>query len=231
MFSFKKLIMATLLVGLVTSCGSSKKEDAKEPEKKVVEEGRKFQKDYVLIEASSNIKPTWIDMPYEVEGTKGKKKFRYFLDGSEGQSKRLCLRSAGARANARIAREIAQFIKNTYAEATQGGEDDDVAEYMQEQLAQEAQTFIVGAQTLRTYWEKRRYKTELGASDDETKYSCHALVKMPKKNLEKAIKNSTAKLLRSIQDPEVKDKTEKAISQVEDKFNALERPVQLDDEV
>ncbi len=231
MFSLRKLVMAAMMIGLVTSCGSSKKKEKVEAPKEAKPEGRKFQKDFVLIEASSAEKPTWIDMPYEVEGSKGKKKFRYFLDGSEGQSKRLCLRSAGARANARIAREIAQFIKNTYAEATQGGEDEDVSEYMQEQLAQEAQTFIVGAQTLRTYWEKRRYKMELGASQDETKYSCNALVKMPKKNLEKAIRNSTAKLLRSIQDPEVKQKTEKAISQVEEKFNSLEQPVQLDDEV
>lgn len=224
MIRLKNVVIVAMTIGLFTSCGSSEKKENKPEE-------RKFQKDYVLIEASSSIRPTWIDNPSEVEGAKGKKKYRYFLDESEGQSKRLCLRSAGARANARVAREIAQFIKNTYAEATQGGEDEDVSEYMQEQLAQETQTFIVGAQTLRTYWEKRRFKVELGAPEDETKYSCYALVKMPKKNLEKAIRNSTAKLLKSIQDPEVKQKTENAISKVEEKFNELDTPVRLNDEV
>jgi hypothetical protein len=217
------LLLLLSITVFVTSCGSKDKKE--EPKK----EARKFQKDYVVVDARKSIIPEWIDDPYNEDTTKAKKTNRYFISESEGNNKRLCTRSASARASARVAAEIAQFIKNTYSEATQGDEDDEVSQYMQEQLAQEVQSFIVGASVFKSYWEKRRYKMDLGAPADKTMYTCYALVKMSKRNLSKAIKNSRAKLLKSLEDPEVKKKAEKATAFVEDKFNKLEGPVQLDD--
>jgi hypothetical protein len=201
------------------SCSSN---DKKEPEP------RTFVKQYNLVDASSGVLPNWIDAPSKGDKSKARKKNRYFVNNSEHKSKRLCLKSSQARANAQIAAEIAQFIKNTYSEATQGGDEEEVSEYMQEQLAQEAQSFIVGASVHKTYWEKRKYLESLGADEDKSVYSCFALVKMSKKNLEKAVKNSRKKLLDNIREPEVKKKTNKILKDVSKKFAALDAPVKVE---
>jgi hypothetical protein len=217
------------VVGLVTmlsiaGCASQKAPEAKK------DEGRTFKKNYVLINASAKKLPTWIDKPSKGDKSKARKKNRYFVNESAHINKRLCVRSAEARATARIAQEIAQFMKNSYAEATQGGADEDVTEYMQEQLATESQAFIIGSSVLKTYWEKRGYKESLGAEEDMSKFSCFALVKMSKKSLEKAIKKSRAKLLGEIEDPEVKKKTDKALDHVASKFNDLDEKVKVETE-
>jgi hypothetical protein len=99
---------------------------------------------------------------------------------------------------------------------------------MEEQLAQESQSFIVGAKTHKTFWEKRKYKEELGAEEDKTEFNCYALVKMTKKDVEEAVKRSRKKLLENLEDPEVKKKAEKALAGAEQAFANLEKPVQLE---
>ncbi|MBT7609400.1 MAG: hypothetical protein HN576_06575 [Bacteriovoracaceae bacterium] len=213
----KKIISLALLLGLA-SCGSTpeiEKEIEKNPE-------RELTKDYVLMNASNKSLPTWIKIPSQGDRAKQRVKNRYFVNEAAHKSKRLCIRSASARAAAKIAQEIAQFMKNTYSEASQGGGDEEVSEYMQEQLATESQAFIVGSSVLQTYWEKRSYQTKLGAEEDVKTYNCFALVKMSKTNLEKAVQKSRSKLLNGISNPEVKKKTNKALNMVEKKFSDLE---------
>lgn len=216
----KLLVLISVVTLFFVSCGSSEKKETVKP--------REFKKDYNLVDASTGVLPEWIESPSKGDKSKARKKHRYFVNESAHKSKRLCLKSAEARATARVAAEIAQFMKNTFSEATQGGDDEDVTEYMQEQLAQEAQSFIVGASVHKTYWEKRKYLESLGAEEDRTEYNCYALVKMSKKNLEKAVNNSRRKLLSSIAEPEVKKKTDKILKDVSKKFAALDKPVQVE---
>lgn len=205
-------LVATLLI--LASCGSSEKEDAP------LNEERELTKDYVLLNASDKRLPTWIKYPDQGDANKPeRKKHTYFVNESAHKDKRLCERSASSRSRAKIAQEIATFMKNSYAEATQGGGDEEVTQYMQEQLASEAQAFVIGSSIIQTYWEKRAYQEKLGADEDVKKFNCFALVKMSKKNLEKAIRNSRAKLLDGISNPEVKQKTNKALNMVEKKFD------------
>ena len=141
-----------MLLSLVSfvGCGSKEKKEVA----KVVEPSVQTQPDFVIQEMSAKKYPKWIATPNKGDKGKFRKKNRYFVNSSEHASKRLCLKSAEARATAHISAEIAQFIKNTYAEATQGGGDEDVSEFMQEQLAQETQSFVVGSRVLKTFWEK-----------------------------------------------------------------------------
>ena len=212
-----QILKAVCSIGLVAlvSCASSKKEVNQ------VEE-RSFKKDYHLVDASSKVLPTWIDAPEKGDKSKARAKNKYFINESSNISKRLCVRSAEARATAKIAQEIAQFLKNSYSEASQGGADEDVTEYMQEQLATESQAFVVGSSVVKTYWEKRAYKEVLGAPENISKYNCFALVKMSNKNLDKAISMSRAKLLSEIKDPEVKKKTDAALKDVANKFKQID---------
>lgn len=223
----KKLVSLFMIAALVASCGSSKKNEAPKQE----DESRKIQIDYKLLGTSTgkSTPPEWIASPSKGDKSKMRKKNRYFVNESEHASQRLAVRSAEARATARIAQEIAQFMKNTFAEATQGGEGEDVTEYMQEQLAQEAQTFIVGASVIKTYWEKRKYLESMGAEEDKTVFKAYALVRMSKKDVEKAVQRSRAKLLGEIEDPEVKKKTDKILKDVDDAFAKVDEPVEIKD--
>lgn len=220
----KMSLLILPIVLLFASCGSVEKAEVAT---EAPQADRDFQIDYVLVDASQGERPSWILNPHVSDDSDKRDMNRYFVSEANRNQKRLCTKSAVARANARIAGEITQFIKNTYSESAQGT-DDDVSEYMQEQLTQEIQSFVVGAETSRTYWEKRRYKKELGAKADKDTYACYALVKMKKKNLKEMIMMARKKILRSIDSPEVKAKTEKAIKNVEDKFNNLEKPVVID---
>lgn len=220
----KKILTTMLISVFVVGCGSAQKENVV-----VKDNGREFKKDYDLVEASSAKFPRWVDKPSRGDSSKLRKANRYFVSESANSNKRLCLRSAQARATARISAEIAQFIKNTYSEATQNGEDD-ASEYMQEQLAQEAQSFVIGAKVLKTYWERRSYKESLGAEENKSEFNCYALVKMDKKDLAKAISRSKSKLLGELEDPEVKQKAEKILEDVSKKFTELDEKVDVQEE-
>lgn len=198
------LVFGALTSLLLVSCASKK--DAKYEE-------REFEKTYKVSDASRSAIPEWIDDP----SLEVKDDSRYFVSDSQNKNQRLCLKSAEVRATAKIASEISQFIKNTYGESTQGG-DAVVEEYMEESLAQEAQAFVIGAQVKKSYWERRQYSKDRGAEEDLLVYQCYVLVKMSEKNLDRAIKNATAKLYTSISNPEVKQKTQKILEDVSQKF-------------
>ena len=102
----KKLLSLVLLMTLV-SCGSTpeiEKEIEKNPD-------RELTKDYVLMNASNKSLPTWIDTPSQGDYAKMRTKNRYFVNEAAHKNKRLCVTSARTRATAKIAQEIAQFIK------------------------------------------------------------------------------------------------------------------------
>ena len=203
----KKLnvFMALTALFVFTSCASKPKP-------------REATRSYKVVDFSNAIKPEWIEDASKGDSKKELKNNRYFISESEHKNKRLCLKSAEARATATVASEIAQFIKNTYGEST-SADDAQVSDYMTESLAQETQAFVVGAQVHKKYWELRSYEKELGAKKNYKKYACHALIKMNKKALKKAIDNSTAELYNAIKDPEVKENTKKILENVAQKFN------------
>ncbi len=212
-----KSLMLLVVLATFVSCGS--KEVKENPEKVVPTV--KTQPEYVILSASRKSYPKWLETPELGDKAKNRKKYRYFISEAEHASKRLCLQSAKTRATAHIASEIAQFIKNSYSEATQGGGDEEVTEYMQEQLASETQAFVVGARVIKTFWEKRYYKEELGAEEDKRIYNCFALVKISKRNLDKAVRSAQAKLLNGIKNPEVKQKTDKILKEAASAFDKI----------
>lgn len=218
---FLLLTLGLILLG----CGSaSREEPTAAPEAE-----RDYDFEYKIIDSSEGDRPSWILNPFKADEGEVAKKNRYFVSEGSHRDKRLCLKSAGARASAEVAGEISQFIKNTYSEATQGESDEDVSQYMQEQLTQEIQSFVVGARVGRKYWELRKYMKEMGASKDYKVYQCYVLVQIDKSNLNKAIEMARKKILNSISDSEVKKKTEEAIKDAEEKYDNLEKPVTLDD--
>lgn len=224
----KKAFMVLIGFALVAMVGCGSKPEQKVEVKE--EPPVKTQPDFVVQEMSQANLPEWVKEPVKGDDAAEVKKSRYFISESEHPNKRLCLKSAETRATARIASEIAQFMKNTYAEATQGSEDEEVSEYMQEQLAAETQAFVVGSRIHKTYWEKRFYKEEMGAEEDKRVFKCFALVKIDKKQLKKAVDNARKKLIEGVRDPEVKQKTDKILTDISDKFNEVEQKVEVENE-
>lgn len=174
--------MLSLLSVLIVSCSSGPKE-------------REFKVTYSVVNASQKVEPNWLNEPEKGERKeKDVKKHDYFVSESEHKNKRLCVKSAEARATAKVASEISQYIKNYYEENVSGNQDEAAISYMNENLTQDAQAFVVGAKVYRTYWEKRKYDMEKGASEDREVYACNALIKMNKSNLAKAIKRAVKKI-------------------------------------
>lgn len=209
--------MALTLVG----CASKEKE--KKPEE------RKFTKVYKVVDAKTGLIPEWIEDPQEMNGEKAsvRKKFKYFVSESERvKNKRLCIKSAKTRATAEIAAQIAQVIKNDYTEAMQSDANEEAEQYMNESLANEAMAFIAGVSTVRTYWEQRKYMMELGAEDDEILYTCHALIKINRSILNKAVKASVKKFLdNGVKDTESKKQAKEALKDVANKMDQMTKPV------
>ena len=196
----------------VVGCSSSSDKDKNTSPK------RELSKDYVLVDASSERLPMWMTQKNYHASKEDQRKFKYYVSESEHESKRLCQKSAQARANAKIASEIVLYIKNAYSEASQGGADHEVSECIQESLAQETQSFVVGSQVVHEYWEKRFHKEELGAMYDHQKYHCSTLVRISRENLNQAIRASKQKVLEQLNSDEAKRKAQDALEDIDAKF-------------
>lgn len=223
----RKIFLSLLSLVLVVNygCSSNATKEAQEEKKPT----RTFQLDYILQGAKTAEVPEWINEPQiwaKKNDKRDAKKFRYFVSTSEViKNRRLCTKSAQVQATAAIASEITQFIKNSYGQSMHGEPNDDAEQYIEETLAQEVQSFLVGARIHRNYWEKRAYKTSLGAEEDRTGYVCSALVKMDRATIKKAIKRAQKKLLGNVRDTEAKKQVNDALKDASDKFDKLESPV------
>lgn len=186
---------------------------------------RSFKRDYEVVDASHQEVPEWVNEPREWaqdEDEDDFEKHRYYIYTTDAKNSRtMACEAAKARAASVIASEISQFIKQSFATSTHGDPramDPDLSSYMEESLAKEVQSFVVGAKTLRTYWEKRRYLKDKGAKKDYDGYVCSALLKVSKGNLDTAFNRANQKLTQKAQTGEAKAKVSKAIEDAQKAF-------------
>ena len=185
---------------------------------------RKFKKDYDVIDASQQDIPEWIQNPQKWAEDEDEKDFKshlyYVVDVEARKNREIACKIARAQATAKIAGEITTFIKNTFGQATHGdprSNDEELSEYVEESLASEIQAFVVGAREQREYWEKRKFDTEKGAGKNWTGFTCAKLMKISKKNLEKAFKRAEAKLTNKAK-TENKELVKKAIQSAQEEY-------------
>lgn len=205
-----KLLSAFCLLALAVGCAS-----------------RSFKKDYEVVDASSVDIPEWVSSPREWaedEDEDDFEKHHYYIYTSEPQASRtMACETAKARAASVVASEISQFIKQSYASAIHGdpGADEaSLSRYIEESLAKEVQSFVVGGKVARTYWEKRRYLKEKGAKKDYDGYVCSALLKLDKSNLESAFNRANQKLAQKAKGNQARDKVSKAIEDAQQAFQS-----------
>lgn len=212
------LSVLLLFVVSLVSCSSG-------PEK------REFDKEYVVVDAKDAAIPGWTTDPqlWAKENDKTDEvDFRYFTsDVGPINHRGMACQHAKAKATADIAAEITQFIKNSFGASAMGDpteSDRSLEQYVEDTLAKEVQSFVVGAVVHRTYWEQRSYKKSMGASEDKKGFVCHALVKISRKYIKNAISRAQQRL-EGVANPESKQKVQKALDGAAEAFDKLDKPV------
>ncbi|PIK16661.1 hypothetical protein [Halobacteriovorax sp. JY17] len=221
------LVVSSLL--LLASCGSSDKE-------RVVEEreNTEIQRDYVVKDASSNYKPGWIEDPEVWARDKGKDiaKYRYFSFETEPKvSRRIACDIAKANVKADIGGEIATFIDKQLATSTEGNASVDennpnlqpLRQYVESTLAEKIQALINGAAIVKTYWEKRAYKAELGAKKDFSAYTCAVFIRMDSKRLADAVDQAANFVANQAGDEATKSNVKKALDNAAENFTKAKK--------
>lgn len=221
----KKLILTTLVLTLGVSCASKK--DDRELEER---EHENISREYQVVDASSNSRPGWIEDAevWSRNHSKDTAKFRYFSYETEPKvSRKISCELAKVNAKADIAGEIATFIDKSIASSSAGNASIDennpnvqaLREYVESTLAEKVQALIHGAAIEKTYWEKRKYKKDLGAKKDFSAYICAVYVRIPKERLNRAIDEAANHVINQTDDPETKANVKKALQDVSDNFN------------
>ena len=213
-----KLIYGLLLLSLV-ACSSSKKEAELEER-----EHDEISRDYVVIDAAGQIRPGWIEDPilwakerykdYDTE------KYRFFSYETDPKvSRKIACDLAKANARADIAGEITTFIDKQLGTSIEGYSSVDennpdvqaLKEYTESTLVEKTKTLVHGASVIKTYWEKRSYKADLGAKKDFIAYTCAVYVRMDSARLAKAVDDAARAVMERAANSKEKDNVKKAL--------------------
>lgn len=217
-----KTISLIVLLALVGACSSKKKV-------KDIDNTDTISKDYEVKDASSNIRPGWIEdsMIWAEQEKMDVKKFRYFSFETEPKvSRESACNLAKANAYSDIAREITTFIQKSLASSEEGAASIDannprtqpLREFVSNTLAEKVQSLINGAAVIKTYWEKRNYKQSLGAKKDYVGFTCASLVQMENTRLKAAIDKASETIVSKADDPETKENVKKALEKIDEDF-------------
>ena len=218
------ILVGALILGV--SCSSKNRvEDKKLKEVK----HKKLQKDYIVVDASSDVRPGWIEDAEVWANNKDLdiEKYRYFsYETSPRVDRNIACQLAKANARADIAGEITTFIDKQLASSQEGSSAIDennpqlapLREYVENNLSEKTQALIHGAAVSKTYWEKRRYLAERGAKRDFTAYTCGVFIRMGDKRLSDAIERAANFVARKAADPETKATVKKALNDLPEKF-------------
>lgn len=186
---------------------------------------RTLKKDYAVEDSSHQEIPEWIQDSDEWAQDNDEddyKKNKYYTFTSEPKNSRVtACEIAKLRVNSEVASEVTQFIKHSLSTTTEGDSkdlDENLDEYMDETLTKEVQSYVIGAQTIKKYWEKRVFTKDLGAKKNISGFTCSVLVKISKKNMKQAFDMAFKKLKAKAKNYNLKQKIEKAKEDVNKEF-------------
>lgn len=222
-----KRILTTIFLLSIAACSSAKKE----PAERAVEEVKhtEIQKEYEVRDASSNFRPGWIEDAevWAKQNEKNLEKMRFFSYESEPKVTRgVACDIAKANVRVDIAGEITTFIQKTLGTSQEGNASVDMnspklaplKEYMENTLAEKIQSLVHGASVVKTYWEQREYKKDLGAKEDFKAYTCAVLIRMEAERLRKSVDDAANFVVKKVDDPEAKENVKKALQNASEDF-------------
>lgn len=224
--------MMGLLIALVfVGCSSTSKDYQRELEER---EHTDIQRDYKVIDASSPVRPGWVE-DAEVWAAQNREDIqttRYFSFETEPKvSRQMACELAKANARADIAAEISSFITRTLAQTTEGdggvdtntGEMGSLKTFMESTLVEKVTAMIHGSSVLKTYWEKRAYKEDLGAPKDYQAYTCAVYVSMKRDQLDKAVARASELVKEQVKTPELKQRVSEALEEASAEFTQMRK--------
>lgn len=188
-----------------------------------------IERDYVVKDASSGIRPEWLeDVDIWAKDDGDLKLFRYFaFETTPKVDREIACDLAKANARTDIATEIATFIEKSLGFSKEGaasiGENDphmqELREFVEVTLAEKTKALIHGASVQKVYWEKRYYKKNLGARKDFVGYTCGALIRIDKEQLKKAVDEAAMHVVKRADDPQTKANVKKALKDASENFD------------
>jgi len=207
---------------LLTACSSKRKVSD-------VDNSNTITRDYEIRDASSNIRPGWIeDASIWAEQEKmDVEKYRYFSFETEPKVNReIACNLARANIRSDIASEITTFIQKSLASSTEGAASLDannpktqpMREFVSNTLAEKIQSLVHGAAIIKTYWEKRQFLQKLGAKKDYIAYTCASLIQMERERLKAAIQKASEEIVKSVDDVDTKENVKKALEKIDVDF-------------
>lgn len=233
MQKISSLLLATVVSGavLLTGCSSSKKK-AVNPDVKNVDISETIKKDFTVVDASSPTRPGWIVDAGDWAAQNGYDvaKFRYYSFETEPKvAREIACQLAKSNARSDVAGEVATFIKNSLASSEEGQAAIDpnnpitqpLRNYVESSLVSKVQEVITGATALKTHWEKRNYKVDLGAKRDFIGFTCAALIEVKAEYIQSAIDLARVEMMNRTQDKSMKDKVSKALEEAKEEFQQM----------
>lgn len=216
-----KLLSLLLVLSLVGACSSKKTV-------KDVDNSETIARDFEVRDASSTVRPGWIEDAevWTAQENMDTKKYRYFSFETEPKVNReIACNLAKANVRSDIASEITTFIQKSLATSTEGQAAIDpnnpktlpMREYVSNTLSERVQSLIHGAAVIKTYWERRNYMVKMGAKKDYVGFTCATLIRMESARLKAAIDKASEDLVKKA-DPELKEKVEKALENLDEDF-------------
>ena len=221
-----KNVFFVLSLVFAIGCSSTKDENDREL---VEKKNKHIKSEYMVTNASSNVRPGWIEDAelWAAKYGKDKKTYRFFsYETTAKVDREIACNIAEAKVKATIAGEITSFIEKTLASSKEGQAAIDennpkakaMSEYVETTLAQKTMSMIHGAAMIKNYWEKRKYLQDLGAKRDYRGYTCAILVRMNSERLKEAVDRAAELLQKNAADQEVKENVKKALKDVDENF-------------
>ena len=224
----KKILASILLLSLVSCSSTPKKSEVVERPLEDVKH-TDIKREYEVRDASSNFRPGWIEDAevWAKQNEKDLDKNRFFSFETEPKvSRSVACDIAKANARVDIASEITTFIEKSLGTTQEGNASIDLnspklsslKEYMENTLAEKVQSMIHGASVVKTYWEQREYRKNLGAKEDFKAFTCSVLIRMEADRLRKAVDEAANFVAKKVDDPEAKENVKKALQNASDNF-------------
>jgi len=225
---FLSIMMAMLLA---VSCSSTSKDNKRKLEER---QHSKIQREYTVVDASSNTRPGWIEDAevWAFQNREDVELFRYFSFETDPKvSRQIACELARANARGDIAGEITTFISRTLVDTTDGSANIDpnnpqfkaLRNYVDSTLTEKVTALIHGSSVLKTYWEKRNYTKKLGAKEDYSAFTCAVYLQMSRERLATAIDRASTLVTQEVEDKDLRDKVKQALSNANDDFERMRR--------
>lgn len=216
-------LFAMFLTFAILGCSTSEKVEEEVHEN--------LKRNYEVRDASSKVRPGWIQKPMAWAKQKELdiKKYRFFsFETSPNADKDIACNLAKANARVDIAGEISAFINKKLTSKEAGDtfidENDpqkkEILHFVSNVLVEKIKSSVNGAAVMETYWEKRQYMESLGAKRDFVAYTCATLVRMEEDLIRRAVEDARTEVVNQAKKSGDSKDIEKILEKAPEEFQS-----------